>query len=127
MKPSFLNLFKKWLTRDRVVPTISASVSWLILVGIGSGPAFLAEIRQQQEKPGEALFAGVEQLIDQVLFHPTVAREQVKHEPFGEPGLLLQDADHGRFLDPHDRAVCDRNRRCQSQRLPDQASLAEEV
>jgi hypothetical protein len=89
--------------------------------------AFLAEIRQQQEKPGEALFAGVEQLIDQVLFHPAVAREQVKHEPFGEPGLLLQDADHGRFLDPHDRAVCDRNGGCQSQRLPDQASLAEEV
>ena len=30
MKPSFLNLFRKKLTRDRVVPTISARVSWLI-------------------------------------------------------------------------------------------------
>jgi hypothetical protein len=27
MKPSFLNLFMKKLTRDRVVPTISASIS----------------------------------------------------------------------------------------------------
>jgi len=27
MKPNFLNLFMKKLTRDRVVPTISASVS----------------------------------------------------------------------------------------------------
>ena len=27
MKPSLLNLFMKWLTRDRVVPMISASVS----------------------------------------------------------------------------------------------------
>ena len=27
MKPSFLNLFMKWLTRDRVVPIISARVS----------------------------------------------------------------------------------------------------
>jgi hypothetical protein len=30
-KPNFLNLFMKKLTRERVVPTISARVSWLIL------------------------------------------------------------------------------------------------
>jgi hypothetical protein len=37
MKPSFLNLFMKKLTRDRVVPIISASVSWLIFAITGSG------------------------------------------------------------------------------------------
>jgi hypothetical protein len=37
MKPSFRNLFMKKLTRDRVVPIISASVSWLIFAMIGSG------------------------------------------------------------------------------------------
>jgi hypothetical protein len=31
MKPSFLNLFIKKFTRDRVVPTISARVSWDML------------------------------------------------------------------------------------------------
>jgi len=31
MKPSFLNLFRKKFTRERVVPTISASVSCEIL------------------------------------------------------------------------------------------------
>jgi hypothetical protein len=31
MKPSFLNLFRKKFTRERVVPIISASVSWEIL------------------------------------------------------------------------------------------------
>jgi len=31
MKPNFLNLFMKKLTRDRVVPIISARVSRLIL------------------------------------------------------------------------------------------------
>jgi len=31
MKPNFLNLFMKKLTRDRVVSTMSAKVSWLIL------------------------------------------------------------------------------------------------
>jgi hypothetical protein len=30
MKPNFVNLFMQKLTRDRVVPTISASVAWLI-------------------------------------------------------------------------------------------------
>jgi hypothetical protein len=34
--------------------------------------AFLAEICKQKEKPGEALFARIEQLIDQVLFNSTV-------------------------------------------------------
>ena len=48
MKPSFLNLFMKKLTRDRVVPIISASVSWLIFAITGSGVPSLAEIRQQQ-------------------------------------------------------------------------------
>ena len=38
MKPNFLNLFMKILTRGRVVPMISASVSWLIGVVIGCGP-----------------------------------------------------------------------------------------
>jgi len=28
MKPSFLNLFMKKFTRDRVVPIISANISW---------------------------------------------------------------------------------------------------
>jgi hypothetical protein len=35
-------------------------------------PAFLAEICKQEEKSGEALFARIEQLVDQVLFNSTV-------------------------------------------------------
>jgi hypothetical protein len=38
----------KKLTRDRVVPIISASVSWLIFAITGSGVPSLAEICQQQ-------------------------------------------------------------------------------
>ena len=37
MKPNFLNLFMKKLTRERVVPIIAASVSWLILGTTVSG------------------------------------------------------------------------------------------
>ena len=57
MKPSFLNLFMKKLTRDRVVPIISASVTWLIFADHRLGHAFLAEIRQQQKQAGKALLA----------------------------------------------------------------------
>ena len=39
IKPSLLNLFIKKLTRERVVPIISASVSWLILGITCSGEA----------------------------------------------------------------------------------------
>src|ERR1700730_7492686 len=37
MKPSLLNLFMKKLTRDRVVPIISANASWLTLGITASG------------------------------------------------------------------------------------------
>ncbi len=41
MKPNFLNRFMKKLTRERVVPTISASVSWLSLgTDISDTPSF---------------------------------------------------------------------------------------
>jgi hypothetical protein len=41
MKPSLRNLFMKKLTRDRVVPIISAKVSWLTLGITASGfPSF---------------------------------------------------------------------------------------
>jgi hypothetical protein len=37
MKPSLRNLFMKKLTRERVVPIISARVSWLTWAAIGCG------------------------------------------------------------------------------------------
>ena len=37
MNPSWRNLFMKVLTRDRVVPTISASISWLTFPMTGAG------------------------------------------------------------------------------------------
>ena len=44
MKPSFRNLFMKKLTRDRVVPIISASVSWLIFAMRGFGQPSLPKL-----------------------------------------------------------------------------------
>ena len=64
MKPSFRNLFMKKLTRDRVVPIISASVSWLIFHRLRF--VFLAKVRQQQEQAGKTFLTRIEQLIDEV-------------------------------------------------------------
>jgi hypothetical protein len=46
MNPNRRNLFMKELTRERVVPIISASVSWLMLAITGSG-WLLAKIREE--------------------------------------------------------------------------------
>jgi hypothetical protein len=32
------------------------------------GPTFLAKMREQQENPGQTLLAGVEKLVDEILF-----------------------------------------------------------
>ena len=66
MKPNWRNLFIKKLTRERVVPIISARVYWLILAISGSGFPPLAEIRQQLKQAREPFLARIEQLIDEV-------------------------------------------------------------
>ena len=70
----------KKLTRDRVVPIISASVSWLIFAKTGSGSTFLAKIRKKQKSPCQAFLARVEQLIDQIILDTTVASQEVRDE-----------------------------------------------
>ena len=88
MKPNLRNLFMKKLTRDRVVPIISASVSWLIFAMTGSGLLFLAEVRQQQQHAGKPLLARIEQLIDKVCFDADAPAQKMRDEHFGECRLL---------------------------------------
>ena len=68
MKPNRRNLFMKWLTRDRVVPIISASVSWLTFAITGSGLPSLPKLANKEKGPSQTLLTRIEQLIDQVLF-----------------------------------------------------------
>jgi hypothetical protein len=77
IKPSFRNLFMKNLTRDRVVPIISASVSWLIF-------AVLAKIRHQQEQPGKPFLTRIEQLIHEVRFDADGPAKKMRNEHLGE-------------------------------------------
>jgi hypothetical protein len=69
----------KKLTRDRVVPIISASISWLTLAMTGSGLPYLAKIREDKKHPSQTLFARIEQLIDQIGLNSDVACQKVRH------------------------------------------------
>ena len=55
---------------------------------------FLAEVGQQQEKPGEAFFAGVEEVIHQVRFHANVPGKQVGEKAFGKFRFLMEQVYH---------------------------------
>ena len=54
MKPSWRNLFMKKLTRERVVPIISASSLLADRRDDRLGLPLLAEIRKQQKQPRQA-------------------------------------------------------------------------
>jgi hypothetical protein len=83
MNPSFRNLFMKKFTRERVVPTISASVS-CDSRELAMGCFGLTVARQQQQRAGEALLARVEQLINQVFFNADVSGQHVAQETIRE-------------------------------------------
>src|SRR3954469_1691287 len=86
--------------------------------------AFLAEICKEKEKSGEALFARIEQLIDQVLFNSTVPVQKIRHEQFRKFRLLVNGGDHGRLLQASDHAIiADRPRGCDAHGMAIQTSF----
>jgi hypothetical protein len=89
--------------------------------------AFLAEIRQEQQRGRQALFARIENLVGQVLLRAAGAGQQMSDEPLAEARLVVQDTDHLGFSDPHDFAFDHGSGRRQAERLPDQAALPEEL
>src|SRR5882757_4112769 len=90
-------------------------------------PAVLTEIRKNEQRTCKALFARVEELVDEVLLDPAVAGQQVGHEQLAKRRLGMQNTDHLGLADPHHFAL-DHSACCgQAQRLADQAAFAEEV
>jgi len=67
----------KKLTRERVVPIISARVVWLIFAKTGSGLPSLPKFAIKQKQPRHALLAGIEQLIDQIRLNPDISSHQM--------------------------------------------------
>jgi hypothetical protein len=117
----------KKFTRDRVVPTISASVVCEIGGTARTGFVVLAVPRQQQERPGQPFLAGVEQLVDQVLLDPDVSCQQVGNEPIGHGVLRVEQRHHLFLVHKEDAAVGGGVGRTHTHRLSCQAAFAEEL
>src|SRR4030095_7124601 len=94
MRPSLRNLFMKKLTRDRVVPIISARVSWLIFGMIGWGLSSLPKLANSSHKRASR-FSLDKELIDQVFRDPAIAGQQIRHEHFGKLRLIMKHREHG--------------------------------
>ena len=77
----------KKLTRARVVPIISANVSWLIFGNNGSELTIFTKVGKNQERPSQAFLARVEQLIDQIRLNTTVADQEMRDKKLGKRRL----------------------------------------
>ena len=96
----------KKLTRERVVPIIWASVSWLIFASNWLRIALLAKICEKKKEPGKPLLAGIEELIDQVRLYANSTSQQMGDEHLRERRLVMKQAQDRWFLDPRNYRVC---------------------
>ena len=67
----------------------------------------LAVPRQQQQSPRQPFLAGVEELVNQVLFDPNVSSKHVCDEAVGELVFLVERANHLVFLNDEHGGGCD--------------------
>ena len=89
--------------------------------------AFLAEICKEKKEAGEALFARIEELVDEVLFNSAVPSQKIRHEKLGKFWLIMHGSDHGAFFDARNQAFIQRYRRCHPQRMAIETAFAEKV
>src|ERR1035438_2065065 len=54
------------------------------------GHTFLAKMSEQKKDSSQPLFAGVEQLVDQIFFIADIARQQIRHEQIGKRVFAVQ-------------------------------------
>src|SRR5882757_8865553 len=89
--------------------------------------ALLAEVRQQQKKARQALFAGIEQLVDHVLFGPGAPAQEIRDEQVGEFRFVAQRLPHDRALDAYNRALLHGRGADHALGLTVEASFAEKI
>jgi hypothetical protein len=92
----------KVFMRGRVVPTISASVSWLIFVVIGCAAPALPKLASRRSVRASRFSL---ELVGEILLDAAVAGQQMGHEQLAEGGLVMENADHLGLAHPHDLAV----------------------
>lgn len=84
-------------------------------------------MREQKEKARESLLARIKQLVDQVLFNPTVPCQEIRHEQLGKLWFLVKEGNHRLLRYRADYAFF--HRRCggNPQRMAIEAPFSEEL
>ena len=88
---------------------------------------FLAIAREKQQRTRQTLFAGIEELIDQVLLNSDVPGQHEGDEPVGELMFRVEDANHLGFFNDQRGAWRNGGRRSNPNRLTRQASFSKEI
>lgn len=89
--------------------------------------AFFAKLSEHEEDACQTLFAGIEQLVDQILFVAYIAGQQMGHEHIGKVVLAMEGFHHGLLLDDQQLTVGQSNRGSHAQRLASQRPFAEKI
>ncbi len=93
----------------------------------GFALAVFAEVREQQQQPGQAFLARVEDLVHEIRFVADDALQEVRDEHFGQRRLVVEHLGHRRLLDLHQRARVGGDRREHPRRLAGEAAFAEKL
>src|ERR1700730_9228845 len=88
--------------------------------------AVLAKIRQEEKSSCQTPLARIEQMTKQFLLDEQGPSQKMPDEHLGKRWLLVEDANYGDLLQPHDLAFCHRHGCRDAPRLPGQASFAAE-
>jgi len=101
-----------------------------LLRDFGKNPlelVFLAIACEEQQRARQALFTGIEELIDQVLLNSDVPSQHEGDEAIGELMFGVEDANHLGFFDHERGGRRNSGRRTNPNRLTGEASFANEI
>jgi len=83
--------------------------------------------REQQQGACQPFLAGVEELVDQILFDSDVACQHIGYESVGELVFAVEDANHLPFLNDEHGGGCNRGRSRHASRLARKTAFPKEI
>jgi hypothetical protein len=91
------------------------------------GLSFLPEVSEQEKNTSEPFLAGVEKLVNKILFVLDVPRQQICDEQIGKGVFPVKRVHHGLFLNSQNSAICHCGCSAHAERLTCKRTFAEET
>jgi hypothetical protein len=91
------------------------------------GLSVLTEVSQQEKGAGKSLLAGIEKLVNQVLFVPDVPGQQICHKHVGERTFPVNHSHHGLLVNSRHGAIAHRRCGAHAKGLSCEATFSEEI